>query len=142
MQVTNVIGSIGLLILRVSFGLMMLIGHGWPKLAGFGEMADGFPDPLGMGGRLSMMAAIGAEVGCSILLVLGLGTRLAALPLAFTMVVALVMIHGSDPWQTRELAAVYLTVYATLFLTGGGIFSLDRLIWSRKKKSTIAAPAE
>lgn len=130
--------STGLLILRVAFGSFMLV-HGIPKLLGFAEMADKFPDPIGMGSQLSLIAAIGAEVGCSILLILGLGTRFVVLPLAFTMVIALFVVHGADPWQKKELAAIYLTVYAVLALTGGGQFSLDRLIWNKSPKKEAAA---
>jgi putative oxidoreductase len=118
--------SVGLLILRVAFGSMMLV-HGIPKLMGFSEMAGQFPDPLGMGSQFSLISAIGAEVGCSLLLLLGLGTRFAAIPLAITMMVALFAVHASDPWKVKELAAVYLAVYVSLAFTGAGQFSLDHL---------------
>ena len=78
--------SVGLLILRVGIGAMMLV-HGLAKLNGFNEMSDSFPDPLGIGSQLSLILAIGAEVGCSILLIVGFASRLAAIPLAFTMIV-------------------------------------------------------
>jgi putative oxidoreductase len=110
----------------------MMLVHGIPKLMGFSEMADQFPDPLGMGSQLSLVAAIGAEVGCSLLLIFGLGTRLAAIPLAITMIVALFVVHASDPWKVKELAAVYLAVYVSLVFTGAGQFSLDQLISQRQ----------
>jgi putative oxidoreductase len=37
--------SFALLLLRASFGLMMLT-HGWPKLINFSSKAGTFPDPL------------------------------------------------------------------------------------------------
>ncbi|TWT71753.1 DoxX family protein [Crateriforma conspicua] len=128
----NVLLSTGLLMLRVAFGCLMMV-HGMQKLMGFSEMADKFPDPLGMGSQFSLVAAIGAEVGCSLLLILGLATRLATLPLMFTMVIALVVVHGSDPWKVKELAAAYLCVYLTLLLTGAGNFSLDHLFFGRDR---------
>ncbi len=130
--------STGLLVLRVGVGLMMLV-HGWQKLTGFSEMADSFPDPIGMGSKLSLIAAIGAEVGCSLLLILGLGTRLAVIPLAFTMLVALFVVHADDPWQKKELAALYLLIYATLLLTGPGKFSIDSFIWRKRLAATTSA---
>lgn len=123
--------SAGLLILRVAFGGMMLV-HGIPKLIGFSEMAGKFPDPLGMGSQLSLILAIGAEIGCSLLLILGLGTRFAAIPLAITMIVALFAVHASDPWKVKELATVYLAVYVSLAFTGAGQFSLDHLFTRNK----------
>jgi len=125
--------SIGLLLLRVGIGCLMLV-HGIAKVNGFGDLGAEFPDPIGVGSRLSLMLAIAAEVGCSILLILGLFTRLAAIPLAFTMIVAFFVVHRQDPWEAKELAGTYLVVYLSLILTGPGIFSLDHL-WRGRRKS-------
>jgi putative oxidoreductase len=124
--------SFGLLLLRVAIGSFMLM-HGIQKAMAFTEMSQTFPDPLGMGSQLSLISAIGAEAGCSILLILGAFTRLALLPLAFTMGVALFMIHAADEWEVKELAAVYLAVYIGLLIMGPGEFSIDA--WRRNKKS-------
>ena len=124
--------SIGLLVLRVGIGCLMLV-HGFQKVLGFSKLSGAFPDPIGVGSQLSLILAIGAEVGCSVLLILGLGTRLAVVPLAFTMLVALFLVHADDPWNVKELAAIYLLVYASLFLTGSGQFSLDHWWWSQRK---------
>lgn len=124
--------AFGLLLLRVSFGGLMLV-HGIPKLMGFSKMADKFPDPLGMGSQLSLISAIGAEVGCALLLIVGLGTRFAAIPLAFTMFVALFMVHGADPWKMKELAAVYMCGYLAIALMGAGPISLDHLIFRKRQ---------
>lgn len=127
--------SFGLLVLRVAFGCFMLV-HGIQKVMGFSAMSEGFPDPIGMGSQLSLIMAIAAEVGCSILLILGLVTRLAVIPLAFTMIVALFMVHAADPWKVKELAAIYLTAYAVIFVTGPGCFSLDANLFGRNKAGT------
>jgi putative oxidoreductase len=128
----NQLTSIGLLLLRISVGSLMLV-HGLQKLMNYSELSGQFPDPIGMGSQLSLIAAIGAEVGCSLLVMLGLGTRLALLPLSFTMFVALFLVHASDPWKVKELAAVYLCVYLSLLLSGPGEFSIDHLIAKRKQ---------
>ncbi|MBI2479832.1 MAG: DoxX family protein [Planctomycetia bacterium] len=124
--------SVGLLLLRVGIGCLMLV-HGIAKIQGFGEMSQAFPDPIGWGSQLSLIMAIGAEVGCSLLLIVGLASRLAAIPLAFTMIVALFVVHRADPWQVKELAATYLLAYVSLLLTGPGRFSLDH--WWRTNPS-------
>lgn len=133
MNARDTLTSFGLLVLRVAVGCFMAV-HGWQKLSGFSEMAGKFPDPLGMGSQLSLISAIGAELGCSILLIIGLGTRLAVLPLAFTMIIAHFVIHKADPWQVKELAAVYLAIYVALFFTGPGRFSLDHSLWGRRSR--------
>lgn len=134
--------SIGLLILRVGAGGMMLT-HGWTKLSGYSQLADVFPDPIGLGSRLSLISAIGAEFGCAVLLMLGIFTRVVAAPLAFTMFVAVFIVHANHPFivpageaaNGKELAALYLVIFISLMLTGGGAFSLDRFVWRLRKKS-------
>ena len=133
----SLLTSIGLLLMRLGFGLTMLIAHGWPKLMGFSGKAATFPDPIGWGSRLSLMSAIGAEVVCSILLVLGLFTRAAAIPLAFTMFMAFFVHHASDEFADKELSLMYLFGYLGLAFAGGGMFALDRhlrRLFSKKKK--------
>lgn len=129
---TDTLTSIGLLILRVATGCYMLFAHGLAKLSNFSAMKDTFPDPIGLGHTLSAVLATAAEAGASALLILGLGTRLAAVPLAITMAVAFLVFHADDPWQKKELAVVYFTIFVTLILLGGGRFSCDALI--RRKR--------
>jgi len=129
--------SIGLLLLRLVFGGFMLIGHGWGKLISFSEAAAKFPDPLGIGNELSMGSAVFCEVVCSLLVMLGLATRVAVLPLVFTMGVAAFIVHGGDPLfmgegAAKEPALMYLTAFALLFFTGPGCFSVDTLLLNKK----------
>jgi putative oxidoreductase len=102
------------------------IGH-------FGEKAGVFPDPIGLGSQISLSLTIFAEVFCSIAIILGLATRLVAIPLIITMSVAVFIIHADDPWQKKEFALLYLVPYLTLVFTGAGRFSLDAVIKKRKK---------
>lgn len=122
---------LGLLILRLAFGFIMLASHGLPKVMNFSSMMNHFPDPVGLGNSLSLGLAIFAEVLCAALITVGLFTRLATLPLITTMVVAIVFVHGGDPWQKIELAALYLLGYAAIFCLGPGLWSLDNFL--RKK---------
>jgi putative oxidoreductase len=126
--VSGLMPSIGLFLFRIAFGLFMLFGHGWGKMMTFSEKAGAFPDPLGMGNELSMAAAIFAEVACAALVVLGLATRIAVLPLIFTMIVAAFIVHGGNPFSSQEPALVYLAAFALLFFTGAGSLSLDRVL--------------
>jgi len=137
--------SIGLLILRLGFGGLMAYAHGWPKLANFSETVKKFPSPLGLGSHIELSLAIGAELVCAILVMLGLFTRAAALPLVVTMVVAAFVIHSADPLATKEKALLYLIGFLPLVFAGGGAFALDRFvggIFSRKQKSKSKQKAE
>ena len=94
-------------------------------------MSATFPDPIGLGSYLSLVLAILAEVGCSLLLILGVMTRLAVLPLIFNMAVAVTVVHGSDVFAVKELAVMYLGFYVLVLFLGGGKYSFDRVIFSR-----------
>ena len=115
--------------------------HGWQKLSAYSGLKDKFPDPIGVGSHLSLILAIGAEAGCSLLLILGLVSRLATVPLAFTMVVALFIVHASDPWKVKELAALFLTLYVGLFFTGPGGYSVDHCLLARRSAGTTPPAA-
>ena len=113
-----------LLVLRIAVAGMMLT-HGIPKL---GKILAGnwqFGDPLGLGNELSLVLAVFAEVGCSLLLLIGLFTRFATLPLLFTMLVAFFIVHAADPFGDKEMPLLYALVFATLFFTGPGKYSVD-----------------
>ncbi|MBC7567923.1 MAG: DoxX family membrane protein [Pedobacter sp.] len=118
-------------VLRVTIGLLMLT-HGYDKLQS--ALAGGeiqFIDPFGLGKAASLYLAIFAEVFCSILLVLGFATRLASIPLIVTMLIAVLVAHGSDPFGKKELALHYLVVYVLILVCGAGKYSIDYFI-SRK----------
>ena len=128
--VNSFVPSVGLLLYRIIFGGFMLLGHGWGKLVTYSENAESFPDPLGIGSAASLICAILCEVVCSVLVILGLVTRLAVLPLVFTMLVAAMLIHGDDAFfmsggAAKEPALIYLAAFGLLFFTGAGKFSLD-----------------
>jgi len=125
--------SLGLLILRVSFGGLMLAGHGIDKLLNFSEKVKVFPDPIGLGAHVALGLATFAEFFCAVLLILGLGTRLASIPLIVTMLVAAVSIHGSDPWAKKELAVAFLAAFTTILITGPGGFALDRFFFMGRR---------
>ena len=126
--------SLGLFVLRLGVGGMMLT-HGWPKLQRLMETPDKFADPLGLGPEISLALAVFSELVCAALIVIGLGTRAAALPLLITMVVAAFIVHGDDPFKKQELALLYGAGSLALMLAGAGRFSMDALIQRRRSGS-------
>lgn len=115
-----------LLLLRLVFGGAMLGAHGWGKLLRlFSGNEISFSDPFGIGPTASLALAVFAEVVCSALLVLGLFTRQAVLPLIVTMLVAFLYVHLDDPFTKMEKSVLYLTGYLVLWAFGPGWYSLD-----------------
>ncbi len=126
--------NIVLLITRIAVGSFMLT-HGIPKLMKFFSTGDiTFGDPLGVGTIPSLMMAIFAEVLCSIFVILGLGTRIAVIPLIITMLVAVLLVHANDPFGKKELGLMYLTIYMFLIVLGSGKYSLDEWLLRRQRR--------
>ena len=136
--------DLAVLIARLGIAGLMLT-HGIPKMLQLfsGEPVQ-FPGLLGMSPSLSLALAVFAEVFCSVLIAIGFRTRLAVIPLAVTMLVALLFIHAADPFAKQEPALHYLLVYVVLFITGSGKYSVDHLLpskaWNDKKEMGLQDP--
>lgn len=117
-----------LLFVRIGIAALMLV-HGVPKLVKLlSEEPIQFASVFGMSPVLSLGLAVFAEFFCSLLILLGLGTRLATVPLIITMLIAVFYIHAEDPFARQELGLHYLLVYILLLVTGSGRYSVDHLL--------------
>lgn len=117
--------DLGLLLLRLVSGGTMLWQHGLKKMTNFSQYSTQFPDPFEVGQAASLGLVVFAEFFCAGLLILGLFSRLALMPLIITMAVAFFIIHGDDPFEKKELALLYLGIFSALFLTGSGRYSMQ-----------------
>src|SRR5206468_2057330 len=90
--------KIGLLLLQVCIGLMMAIGHGYPKLISLIQGSQDFPDPIGLGPQTTLTLAVFSEFFCSIAVALGFRVRVTALFPMATMLIAAFVFHAQDPW--------------------------------------------
>jgi len=124
------IRSLGFLLLRLSIGVM-LIHHGYEKLANIENFADAFVRPLHIPFPVTMsyLAAF-SEIGGSWLLITGLGTRFGALAIMGTVSFGIyhaLMTTGFNIYLL-DLLVLYWGGAACVVLNGGGQFSIDNLI--------------
>ncbi|MFN3455544.1 MAG: DoxX family protein [Pseudobdellovibrio sp.] len=118
--------DLGLLIFRAFIGLSMAFAHGLGKIPPSAQLIEGvtsmgFPMPVLFAWAAGLSEFLGA-----LLIVVGLYTRYAAAFLGFTMAVAALVVHSADPYQTKELAFVYLFSCVLVIFAGAGKYSLDR----------------
>lgn len=90
---------------------------GWNKLAHFEDTAAWFGDGLGLPLPTLMAGlAIAAELGGAVMLLLGLGVRVIAVPLMVTMLVVMFAVHWENGWlaiaEGQGLFATKRTVQA------------------------------
>jgi putative oxidoreductase len=121
-----------LLLLRLTIAGFMLM-HGVPKLM---RMLSGnfqFADPIGLGQTLSLILTVFAEFLCSVVIAVGLGTRLATIPLIITMLVILFIVHGNQPVISHYDVVLYTVGYFILLFTGSGKYSLEYYLQRKKR---------
>ena len=134
--------SVGLLILRVAIGLMLMY-HGWGKIMNFSNMAPHFTVIGFLPPELNLGLTIFAEFVCAGLVLLGLMTRLACIPVIIMFLVAIVTVHWHDPLfipmtaktaeetHAKEMAILYMVPFLVLFFTGPGIYSIEGIFAKR-----------
>ena len=126
--------NLAILILRITIGAFILT-HGLQKMALlFGSEPVQFADPIGVGQYTTLVLAVFTEVVCALLLIVGFGTRIAALLLVITMAVAVLIVHQGDEFKNMELALVYFSAFLAISFSGGGRFSIDSLLFKRSLK--------
>ena len=99
----------------------------------FGSMSYPFP-------MVSAILAMTTEVLGIVLLTLGFGTRVIALPMMFVMVVAIFTTHISNGFAAAdngfEIPLYYFLMLFALVVYGSGKFSLDYLLGRKSKDAS------
>lgn len=150
--------SSAVILIRLAVGLAVFFPEGlqkllFPDILGAARFAGiGIPWPEFFGPFVGVL-----EVLCGLMITLGLGTRLAAIPLIIIMIVALVstklpILLGYDWWifHVRELSRygfwsaqheartdmAMLLGSIFLLIVGGGRYSVDR--WLQRRRRALA----
>ncbi|MGB8191981.1 MAG: DoxX family protein [Chitinophagaceae bacterium] len=119
--------NVAMLLMRIGFAGLML-PHGYDKLVKFATMKKDFIDFLGLGPTVSLAMLVFAEFFCSALLILGLFSRLACIPLIIAMAVALFKAHHGLIFSEGEHATLFLVAFSVILLLGPGKVSVDGMM--------------
>jgi putative oxidoreductase len=143
---TEQLKDYGIALLRIIVGIVFVM-HGAQKVftfgiegvtGGFTQMGIPFP-------ALSAWLVSGVELVGGAALILGLATRFVAVPIAFSMLVAVAMVHAKNGFflpNGYEYALTLLVANAALVLTGSGAFALDNLIARRREIAVLSFKGE
>ena len=127
------IKSIGLFVLRLCVGVL-LIHHGYEKLANIENFAEAFVKPLHLPFPIALSyVAAASEILGSWLLITGFMTRVGALAIAGTISVAIyhaILTSGFNIYLL-ELLGLYFGGAICIFTLGGGMFAIDYLLFKR-----------
>jgi putative oxidoreductase len=128
--------ALGLAIIRIIVGVVFM-AHGAQKMFVYGHagvtgaMAQmGIPLPA-----LSAYLITFTELFGGLALILGLLTRVVALPIAFSMLVAITQVHFKAGFflpNGYEFALTMLAANIGLAVAGGGAFALDNVLFKVK----------
>ena len=112
--------------------------HGLSKVISIGGDVAAFPNPIGLGSRLSLYLVVFAEVVCAAAVIAGAFFRLALIPIIVTMAVALFVVHRGQEFAAKELAFIFFVVFVMLWMVGAGRYSLDNIIAKRLYENRLA----
>jgi putative oxidoreductase len=123
-----------LLLVRLSLAAVF-VPSGWGKLHDLEKVA-GFFTELGIPAPHFNAVVVGlSEPACGALLVVGLLSRLAAVPLVVSMTIAIITAKRADISGVTDLFAVdefiYIVMAIVVIVLGAGLVSVDRLVARR-----------
>jgi putative oxidoreductase len=116
---------------RIAIGVTFL-GTGWGKLHNLDKTTEFFTQLHIPAPGFNALIASCAEFFCGLLILAGLFTRLAALPLIVVMIVAITTAKRAEIGSFADLVGFdefnYIVMLLFLTVTGAGPLSLDRVL--------------
>jgi len=133
LEQTKKVAWMGPLLARLTVGVVFM-GTGWGKLHSLDNVTQFFAELHIPAPHFNAVLASSTEFFGGLCMILGLFTRLAALPMAFTMVIAILTAKRGDIDGLSTLLGFeevsYLVMFLWIAVAGPGPVSLDG-IWVR-----------
>jgi putative oxidoreductase len=144
LDVVSKLDWLGPLVARTTLGVLF-VSTGWGKVHSLDKVTAFFADLHIPAPALNATMVSFVELFGGALLVVGLASRLAALPLLASMAVAILTAQREQVHGLPDLFGLvewtYLVLLLWVALAGPGKISLDHLVFSRKAERTSAPRA-
>ena len=125
----------GLALIRVIVGFF-LIYHGWEifSAAKMNEYLQWDMFKNSSSGKVLVYAGKGAELISGVFLIIGLFTRIAAIILICTMAYISFFVGHGKIWYDDQYPFLFMLLGLVFFFMGGGKWSMDHLLFNRKRQ--------
>lgn len=129
----NPVYNFGMLFFRIAVAAQLIIVHGLKKIGVGVASAEVVPNPLGFPPVLNDFIAIAANTYLPFLVIIGVCTRLAALPALCVTLTGYFVVHANDPLAISDVPYMYSISLLLIVILGGGRYSLDHYISQKMK---------
>ena len=117
-----------MLLFRVIVSIELMAAHGFKKLGIGAPAAEQIPNPLGLPEMLNQGFAIASNLFFPVLVILGLVTRLAVLPILAVTLTGYFILHWHDALLVKDVPFIYSVIYLLILVLGPGKYSVDHVI--------------
>lgn len=119
---------LSLLVFRIAISVELMAVHGLKKIGIGVEAAEQVPNPFGLPGEINQALAIASNLVFPVLVIFGLLTRLAILPVLAVTLSGYFVIHWHDSLWEKDMPFMYSIAFLLLGVLGPGKYSMDDLI--------------
>jgi len=128
---SNSLYHIVLLGFRVLLSVEMIYAHGLKKLGIGVAEAEQVPNPLHFPEAINNALAVSANILFPILVILGIFTRLAVLPILALTLTGYFVLHFHDAPLVKDTPFMYSLSYLVILFLGAGRYSLDHYLFKK-----------
>ena len=119
---------VSLLLFRIAISPEMMTAHGLKKIGIGVAEAEHVPNPFYLPETLNSLFAISANLFFPVLVILGLFTRIAVLPILAVTLTGYFVVHWNDSFLEQDMPFMYSVCYLFLLVSGPGKYSLSYYI--------------
>ena len=122
------INNISLLIYRILLALELFRVHGLKKFRIENGQKEHVPNPLHLPEKLNAFVATFSDTVVPFLVMLGLGTRLAIVPVIGVTAIGYFVVHRKDSLEVKDVPYMYTLSFLFLLVIGAGTYSVDNYL--------------